>query len=290
MDETGKSLFKLLFNEDDGVCVSNNKFAYHSIPREKAMEGQVTMVSEDAKQPTRYVKSSDLILVSINPMQGFRKDASTTKFRSFLWEIDTGSIKEQIGYFKHLGIPLSAQVFSGNKSVHAITVLDEDLPDEKTYRLLYNWALKVLTMCDQSCKNPSRSIRIPGALREPGKKQRLININGRVKLSDFMAWLNKYEHLRPRAREKKEIPEGQPDLSRLSPWARAMLVKGVTFSNRGRNQTWFGLAYDLALAGFSEDQGVEILTQRFTEEDDFKEKEFLTTVRSAFKKVSEEKS
>jgi len=289
MDPTGQSLLKLLFGEDEDICVHNNPFSYHSLPRDKAMEGRITLVSKDPNQPTRYCDSKDLTLVAINPMKGFRQDSSTTKFRSFLFEIDTGQISEQIGYLKHIGVPLSAQIFSGNKSVHALTVLDCDLPDEKTWRYLNSWALRILTMCDQNCKNPSRSVRIPGAYREPKKKQRLISLGERIKLKDFMGWLNKYPHLRPKAKQKRAIPDGQPDFSRLSPWGRAMLTKGITFNNRGRNQTWYGLAYDLALAGFSEDQGIELLSQRFVEEDDFKEKEFLTTVKSAFKKVSEGK-
>ena len=289
MDPKGQALLKLLFNEDESICVHPNKFSYHSIPRNSAMEGRVTLVSKDPDQPIRYCDSSELILVAINPMQGFRQDSSATKFRSFLWEIDAGSIKEQRGYLDHIGVPTSARIFSGNKSVHAITVLDEDL-NEKTWRELCIWALRILTMCDQACKNPSRSVRIPGAYREPGKKQRLIGTVGeRVKVKDFMAWLNKYPHLRPMGKEKKLVLTGQADYSRLSPWARSMMVNGVTFNNRGRNQTWYGLAYDMALAGYSEDRGTELLLQRFTEEDDFKEKELLTTIASAFKKVSEGK-
>jgi hypothetical protein len=103
-----------------------------------------------------------------------------------------------------------------------------------------------------------------------------------------MDWLNQYEHLRPKVKPKKEIPEGHADFSRLSPWARIMLSKGIVFKN-GRNQTWFGLAVDCALAGFSEELTIETFMQRFTEESDFKEKELLITIGSAFKYVNEGK-
>lgn len=289
MDPKGQSLLKLLFNEGETVCVSSDKYPYHSIPLEKAMDGEIELIPEKPGCPNNLVLSSDLIMVAINPMEGFRKDESTTKFRTFLWEIDKGSIKEQLGYLKHIGVPLSASIFSGNKSIHALTVLDEDIPDEKTYRLLYNWALNILTMCDQNCKNPSRSTRIPGAYREPGKKQRLFDIGTRVKFKDFMDWLNKYEHLRPQIREKKIIPSDEPDFDRLSIWAKIQLTKGIDFKNRGRNVTFHGLAYDLALAGFSEDGIIEILLQRFTEESDFKEKELRLTIKSAFRRVNEGK-
>src|ERR1035437_5479321 len=172
MDPTGQKLLSLLFNEGESICVSNNQFASHSIPLQSAMEGTITLVPPDPTYPVRYCDSSELLLVSINPIQGFRKDSNVQKFRSFLFELDTGSTKEQLGYFKHLKLTTSCQIFSGNKSVHALIVLDQDLPDEKTYRELYVWALSILTMCDRACKNPSRSVRIPWAYREPGKKQR----------------------------------------------------------------------------------------------------------------------
>jgi hypothetical protein len=289
MDPKGQALLKLLFNEGEAVCVSKNKFGFHSIPLENALSGQVTLVSPNEKVPISYCDSSELTLVAINPIKGFRLDSNVTSFRTFLWEIDTGSIPKQLGYFEKIGIPLSCTIWSGNKSVHALTVLDQDL-DEKKYREYYQWALNVLTWCDQNCKNPSRSTRIPGAYREPGKKQRLIDMRERVKLSTFEAWLNQYEHLRPKVREKKEIPEGGADYSLLSVWVRIMMKKGIDFANRGRNATYYAIAYDFALAGFSIETATEELLKRFTEERDFKEKELLVTINSAFKKVNEDKA
>src|ERR1041385_5795781 len=195
MDPTGQSLLKLLFNEEETICVSDSKFGYHSIPLEFALSDSVSLLSPNEEFSLRICDSSNLILVAINPIKGFRLDSNVYKFRTFLWEIDTGSIKEQIKYFDHIGIPLSAKVFSGNKSVHAVTVLDQDLSSEAEYRELYAWALSILTFCDQNCRNPSRSVRIPGSYREPNKKQRLIDLKGRVKLEDFKRWLNQYPHL-----------------------------------------------------------------------------------------------
>ncbi len=288
MDSTGESLLKLLFDPGENISVSNNQFAYHSIPLEKALSGQISLLSTNDFSVTQC-DSSELILVSINPIEGFRKDSNVSKFRTFLWECDTGSIQEQLNSFKKTGLPISAQVFSGNKSVHAVTVLeDKELPDEKTYRHLYLWALKILTFCDQNCKNPSRSVRIPGAYREPGKKQRLISLKGRIKLEDFYKWLNQWPQLRPMPKQRKPY-NGEADYSRLSGWAKRMMSSGITFRN-GRNQTWFALAVDFALAGFTEDQTIELLSPKFLEEHDFKEKEWLITVGSAFKYVANEKN
>lgn len=288
MDPTGQSLLRLLFNEGENVCVSNNEFGYHSIPLENALVGNINLISPNENAKENKCSSSDLILVAINPINGFRRDECVTAFRSFLIELDIGDIKTQLNTIEYLKMPFSAQVFSGNKSVHTVITLDEDLPDEKTYRTIGNWIFNIVSMCDQNCKNPSRSIRIPGAYREPNKKQRLIKINKRISHKELMDWLNRYEHLRPIAKEKKALT-GNPDYSRLSPWARAMLKNGMDFKSRGRNQTWYAISYDFALAGFSEDQAIEVLESKFEEERDFKRKEWLTAIGSAFKSVSEGK-
>ena|ERR1035437_215623 len=167
MDPKGQSLLKLLFNEGETVCVSNNEFGFHSIPLENALSGQVTLLSPNETVTISHCDSTDLILVAINPINGFRRDNNVTAFRSFLIELDIGSIKDQLGTIAHLKMPYSCQVFSGNKSVHTVITLAEDLPDEKTYRVIGNWIFNIVSMCDQNCKNPSRSCRIPGAYRSP---------------------------------------------------------------------------------------------------------------------------
>lgn len=286
MDPTGQSLLKLLFNEGETVCVSNNEFGFRSIPLKNALDGKIELISP-TEGKSSSCHSSDLTLCAINPINGYRRDSNVTAFRSFLIEMDSGSIKEQLGTIAHLKLPFSIQVFSGNKSVHTVITLDEDLPDEKSYRSVGDWLFRIVTLADKNCRNPSRSVRIPGAYREPGKKQRLIKINKRISHKEFFDWLKQYEHLRPKAREKKIIPEGYGDFSLLSAWAKKMLRDGVDFKNRGRNQTWYALAYDFALAGYTEEQTIEELSKRFEEERDFKEKEWLITIDSAFKHAKE---
>jgi hypothetical protein len=287
LDETGKKLLRLLFNDGEEVCPHNTKYSYQSMSLDKAMDGTISLISKNPELPVRYCDSSELKLIAINPIKGFRQDCDVTAYRSFLWEIDTGTIPEQLAYLKKLKIPISAQVFSGGKSVHAVTVLDEDLPDEKTWRYINEWVFKIATLVDSQCTNPSRSVRIPGTYREPGKKQRLIWIGGRVKLQDLMDWLYQYDHLRPKLSEapKKGVP-GTGDYDKLSSWLKKELRNGLDFT-RGRNSTWYAVAMDFALAGYDEDEIIEFLGKIFTEERDFKEKEWLTTIRSAFKKATE---
>ena len=276
-----KSILTLMFEPEDEVCVSNSQWAYHSMPQSTVLSGEVTLVSPNQKVPLQKVKTEELTLLSINAVKGFRKDSAVTACRSFLWEADVGSLSSQMQYTQTLGVPTSIAIFSGNKSIHFGTVLEEPI-DIKTYRLLYQWALNIGTLYDQNCKNPSRCIRIPGATRpDTGRVQKLIQIGSRVKLDDFMEWLNKYPHLRPKEREERKDLTFQNDYDRLSGWARSQFKDGIDFSN-GRNKTWFSLACDLAGSGYSKDEAEEILMQYFSPEHDFTEKEFLTSVGSAF--------
>lgn len=288
MNNKAKSLLRLMFNEGETVSISNSQFSYHSMDLETVLGENVTLISPNEAVQPKTVPSDSIVLVALNPINGFRNDKNCYIYRNFLVELDNYERDLQIGYLKKLEIPYSAMVWSGSKSTHTVISLSEPLPDEKTYRLIYKWILNIVSLSDQALGNPSRSFRNAGVIRpETGLEQELIELKARISHKELFAWLNKYEHLRPKAKEKKIVPPGQADFSRLSPWARIMLVKGIDFKNRGRNQTYYALAFDLAKAGFAEDKGIELLLERFVEERDFKEKELLTTIASAFRKVRE---
>lgn len=280
-----KRLLDLMFLPEETVCVSDSKFSTHSLSIPTVLSGNVTLVSPNQKVSNKTIKTSELILLALNPIQGFRKDENVTAHRSFLWEIDMGSIESQQQYMKAIGLPYTAAIYSGNKSIHFLTVLDEPI-DKKIYKLLFNWATNIGTLFDKSCGNPSRSIRIPGATRpETGREQKLLELKSKVTLDDFMAWLNQHEHLRPIPREKRTLTYGK-DYGSLSPWAQKQLKDGLDTS-KGRNRAFFSIACDLFKSGFSEEEAVDILEMYFVEESDFKEREFLTTINSAFKYVTE---
>jgi hypothetical protein len=288
MNNKLQSFFALMFNKEDSVCVSNSQFSYHSIPLSEILTGAITLISPNQEVPARKVECEHLILVSLNPIKGFRNDKNCYTFRNFLIELDNYDRDLQIGYIKKLGIPYSSIVWSGSKSAHVLISLSEDLTNEKIYRDIYKWMLNIASLSDQALGNPSRSIRIPGAIRpETGKEQELIEMGGRISHKELFDWLNQYEHLRPKAREKKVLT-GQGDFDRLSPWARWQLKKGIQFA-KGRNATWYALAVDFAKAGYTEDQTTEILEKHFQEEHDFKEKEWLRTIRSGFEYVNNER-
>lgn len=283
MHETGKKLLNLMFRPGETVCVSHNKYGYHSIPLQNALDGPVVLVSPDADRQHEKPTSGQLTLVALNPIKGFRTDESCTAFRSFLVEMDYGPLAQQLAYAKRIGLPYSAVIFSGNKSLHFLVTLDQDLPDEETWRRLSEWMLGIATMADEKTKNPSRSIRIPGAERDPGKFQKLVEFRGAISLKDLSSWLLKYPGAKPVVYEKR-VPSGKLDYNLIKPWCRDLLINGLK-ADKGRNQQWFSIACEFALAGFSEDDTLDILQEFFSPDRDFKEREWKRCIRSGFEKI-----
>lgn len=296
MHQTGIQLLNLMFREEENVCVSPNKFGYHSVPFSEAVGDSVVLVpkaesaekrGKTVEEATEHVSTEKLLLCALNPILGFREDRHCTAFRSFLVELDDGDLANQKKYIDKLGMPYSACIFSGGKSLHFLISLDEDLPDEKAYRMLSRWILNVVTLADQKTLNPSRSIRIPGPERSPGKFQTLVSLKGKVKKDDLMSWLNRFVAAQPEA-PKKRIKATESGLDKVKPWALRALREGID-PTKGRNQQWFSLAIEFALAGFEEDEIVSILGQYFQEEHDFKQREWLGAIKSGFKSVEEGK-
>lgn len=275
-----------MFRPDECVCVSHTKYGYHSIPLYNAMNGPITLVPPDTGREWEYPKSEELTLVALNPIKGFRQDIKCTSYRNFLVEMDDFTTSEQLAYIKKLNMPYSAAIFSGNKSLHFLISLDTDLPSEKVYRTFAEWILNVVTLADKNTKNPSRSIRIPGAIRDTGKMQELTEFKGSVKLNDLVTWLKKYPNSKPKEREERKISESE-DFSRIKPKIAKMVYYGIRPPER--NKQWFTVAAEFALTGYEEDRTIEILRPYFSSERDFKEKEWETTIRSAFKYIYERK-
>lgn len=307
MHETGVKLLKMMFRDGETICVSHNEYGYHSLPLENAISEQVTLVptpesiakrNEGRKERGQKLlvweecfetlPTDKMLLVALNPIQGWRKDIYCTKFRNFLIELDVGPLAEQLAYIKSIGVPYSAVVFSGNKSLHFLISLDRDLPSEKVYRVFSQWLVKSITLADQNTINPSRSIRIPGAFREPGKQQRLVELKGPVKVDDLVQWLNQYPENKPQDKKKREINNGPVEYNRVKQWVIDLLKNGLK-SDKGRNKQWFSIACEFALAGYSEDDTFEILEGFFQEDRDFKHKEFETAVKSGFKYIYDRK-
>jgi hypothetical protein len=255
---------------------------------ESAISPVITMVSENEKIANQYVDSSKMIFVALNPILGFRKDAHCYKYRNFLVEIDIGTTKEQLEHIKTMGIPYSAAIFSGGKSVHFLISLDKDLPNEESWRKIAEWIIAVITLADRNCKNPSRSIRLPGVMRDTGKMQELLQFKGQVKFSELREWLMRWPNLMPKPAEKIQVYEGDAFWSKLKPWTKKKLLSGVD-KTQGRNKQWFSIGCDFALAGFSEYDTLNILQEFFIPDRDFGAKEWRSAVKSGLRHIHNRK-
>jgi hypothetical protein len=295
MTQHGIDFLKFMFKDNETICVSHNKYGYHSLPLSEVIEkSEITLVpTEDSctkrglvwgPEVFEKVSTDRLVLVALNPIKGFRVDESCTAFRNFLVEIDTGDLKSQLDYIDNMGLPYSGVVFSGSKSLHFLISLDSDLPNEKVWRTLNEWILNSLPMADQQTKNPTRSIRIPGAVREGKGLQRLVKMVGKVSLDDLKKYLSRFPDAKPKQYEKRKISD-KLDISKITvPWVRKALLYGLD-SNKSRNQQWFSISCEFTLAGYELSDIIEVLSHFFTPQRDFSKREWIGAVKSGYKHI-----
>jgi len=264
MKQDTKDFLNLFFNEGEQICFSSNKYAYPSEDQGNIDEDSTT-------------------LVAINPIEGQRNDLNVTSFRTFLVECDDMSLPHQMAYIKNTGFPYSYCCYSGGKSLHFGLVLDHDIPSDHIYRHTYLWILNILEKADQNTKNPSRSIRFPGAIRpESGKEQKLIHMGERTSLKDLSSWLNKHPHKTPKPFVKKNRNTGEPNVQGVQMWAKTALKEGVHNTDKGRNQTWMAIGCEMALNGFGLDDTVGYLEGYFEEQSDFRRSEWIVAITSGW--------
>lgn len=285
MTEMTQNFLSLLFDQGEHICVSPNKYAYHSIPQD-AVNDNIQLISPNQDYGPMTIKESDINLITINPISGWRTDKSVTAFRSFLVEIDNGSLEEQKKYIEESGMPYSACIFSGNKSLHYAITLDEALPGIAEWRFFNQWLLNVLPKIDQQNKNPARHIRFPGNRRKNGKQliQALVEQKGRVSQEDFFRWLYSFENVKPIQRPERtgDILPGIADLTKLPTDVVVKLEGGIT---ENRNANWFYVACRFAEQGFSMDTALDHLGKYFQPDGDFKQREFEGCIKSAYKRI-----
>jgi len=286
MIETTLGFLSLLFDKDETVCVSPNKYGYHSISQNDMNEA-ITLISPKEGVNPMFISEKSINLIAVNPIKGWRRDSNVTKFRSFMVEIDTGTLEDQKKYIEESKLPYSACVFSGNKSLHFAITLDEALPNIDMWRFYNKWIMNILTETDQQILNPSRSIRFPGNKRHDGKQltQSLVSLKSRISQEDFFRWLFEHEDKKPvQKRERYESPYTDiASLDRVPKSVHNMVGSGVLDN---RNATWFYIGCCFAEAGFSLEATIGYLMGAFQEENDFKRQEWEGCLKSAYKRIN----
>ncbi len=225
----------------------------------------------------------DTNLVGLNPIKGLkRNDESVTAFRSFLVEIDNLPLKQQKELIEKSGLPYSVCVFSGGKSLHFGITLDEDLPSLEVYRFYSEWILNSIPEADGSTKNPSRGIRYPDVTRwDKGKKQRLVEVKGRISLNKLKQYLSKHQDKVPKPQTYSDTEYKEKNKTALADWVVFGFKEGFDFSI-GRNNRWFAIGVEFAKCGYSFDSMVSALERVFVEEKSFERKEWLAALKSGY--------
>lgn len=253
-----------LFNLDEATCFSTSPKGTKIIPVE--------------------LSNNNFAFFSINPMSetNTRADSSVTKYRNILIEMDKVTLSKQDQIITEIGMPYTTAVFSGSKSIHYIISLEQELPDEQSYRGLVKRVYKAVgnELVDQSCRNPSRFSRMPGHTRlDTGREQQLLAVNPRVSNETLEKWL---------------ISRGAPPEEM---WENLTPEPRSTFKNRGRlyastknflmygaeqgqwNPKIFKAAADLCRCGFTLEEANEEL-KKVTGKLDFSD---CRTIESAYK-------
>lgn len=222
-------------------------------------------------------------LVVINPLKPDTKraDANVTKYRNFLIEFDKGTIEEQLEFIKDSGIPYASIVYSGSKSLHVIVSLIDPVKDLNTYKELFKRISKALDgKNDTQTNNPSRYTRLPGAIRENGNEQCLIELGSRVTYTELNTWLlNKgitVEKPKPKVTKKYTGPKS---IGALNSYTKSFIA-GQYIEGTFNKNLYMG-SCDAFSKGFEMDEVIELfegITGYLDETD-------LNTIKSAYKRV-----
>ena len=128
--------------------------------------------------------------IRFNPLNGLGVNKeNVTRFDYCLLESDEIPLEEQINFFKEYNLPIAALVFSGGKSIHAITHIDAENAEiyGKRVQNLYEFCKSHHFPVDESNKNPNKLSRLPGVKRND-VEQTLLAIN--IGEKNYEEWLN----------------------------------------------------------------------------------------------------
>lgn len=277
MTESQKKFLSVLFNPDEEVYASPDKYSSSWDDENQKWKVYIPSVLQDDIQDNTN-------LIGINPIKGVkRNDANVTAFRSFLVEMDSGTLQSQMKIIEDIGMPFSVCVFSGGKSLHFGVTLDQDLPSLDIYRFYAEWLVKCIPGADLATKNPSRAIRYPDVMRKGGtKKQQLVKVNERVNFNRFRQFLSRFPDKMPRQEQETfDTDMVDRDQTALANWLVFGIRDGFDFSI-GRNNRWFAVGVEFAKCGYSMQNTVDVLEKVFVPDNDFSRSEWTAALKSGY--------
>ncbi len=221
------------------------------------------LLNEDVAPPMFYC---------INPLISYNnlKYENLAEYRNILVEFDGARLTTQQRWVEESGLPYSLKTFSGSKSFHYIISLNEGVPREE-YAQLAAIILKYIfrNKADDSCANPNRLSRTPGAMRN-GVEQKLLEQKVAISPQQLRDWINtahksaviSYEvnkqiELERRHKVQVKVNEGVRDYQELlqifAPDWQQMLKNDKVVAGR-RHSVGLGIAIKLYQCGMHMDE------------------------------------
>jgi hypothetical protein len=124
--------------------------------------------------------------IGLNPIKGKeRGNDECAAFRYMLVEFDTFSLDQQWAILRATNLPISAVIFSGNKSLHAWVKLDAENKQDYDAKVKQVFAFNLLREADQKTKDAARLARLP-TVAHGDKVQKVIALN--IGAESFSEW------------------------------------------------------------------------------------------------------
>lgn len=280
MKPTVTDFLSVLFRPGEATCYAKNAEGTTVFP----IETPPWWVQFFSINPIHPTQDFEVIEEYHAPDRPRRADANVTAFRNILIELDKMPLEQQRPYMESFGVPWSTCVFSGGKSYHFIISMSEPFADRREYELIVAWLHNILKEADHATKNPSRLSRFPGVTRvDKGKMQELIEVRGSVTPEALYAFLSRFQGAMPPPAPvvaATELPEGEK--GHLSHRTRRFLMHGAEEGQR--NIELHQAARDMHQNGWTLDEAEPLLFRAVQHMPGFSEKEFLVTIRGAFRK------
>jgi len=210
-----------------------------------------------------------------------RADFNVSKFRNFMFEMDTVSLVDQIRILKGCGIEWTTIVYSGGKSYHAILSLEEPLEAEhhsfagvQSYKAIWQRIAAYVDdyagvkVIDTSSKNPSRLSRFPMFTRDNGNLQAVIQILPRIKKLEFEELLSNCPEVSPHvAIETVELVDGVETAADFWRYASSGLKNKLRYVDWADSAGLYPELYRITLwaideTGIDKETFLEVLSQR----------------------------
>lgn len=216
-----------LFDEGERVC-SGNLFENKVTLVENLESKEFFCINPLTSVDVHYNKNgTEKQLAKRRYMKPRRADINVSSFRSFLFEMDSIPLINQLEILCNCGIPFSTIVYSGGKSYHAILSLETPLDGCHTengidaYKHIwkrleakiekYANELGFNKVVDPSSKNPSRFSRFPLYKADDREEQKLISVGQRLSEDNFNSLLLTCPEVKIQERTEKVDVEVQDE-------------------------------------------------------------------------------